>query len=71
MDTSRQISVNGERFVLWDGNGLVVKRVERAADGGPDPGLRVKSTNLDYAGDTAPARDMRIVSKVLSNVRMV
>ena len=60
-----------DTFVLWDGNGLVVKRVERVTDATGEPGLRLKSTNLDYADYTAPARDVHILGKVLWTVRRV
>ena len=42
VDTDRRIPETGEMFVLWDGNGLVVKRVEHVhADSGA-PELRLK-----------------------------
>ena len=71
VDTSRRTPDTGEMFVLWDGNGLVVKRVERVADGGGEPGLRLKSANAEYADYTAPAGDVHIVGKVLWTVRKV
>ncbi len=69
VDTSRRVPDTGEMFVLWDGNGLVVKRVERVVDGGGEPGLRLKSANAEYADYTAPAGDVHIVGKVLWTVR--
>ena len=69
VDTSRRTPATGEMFVLWDGNGLVVKRVERVA--GDEPGLQLKSTSPDYADYTVPARDVHIVGKVLWTVRRV
>ncbi len=71
IDTSPRVPTTGEMFVLWDGNGLVVKRVERVTDAAGEPGLRLKSTNLDYADYTAPARDVHILGKVLWTVRRV
>ena len=71
VDTARRVPDTGEMFVLWDGNGLVVKRVERVVDGGGEPGLRLKSTNAEYADYTAPAGDVHIVGKVLWTVRKV
>ncbi len=39
VDTARRVPATGEMFVLWDGDGLVVKRVERVhADGGAPAG---------------------------------
>ena len=69
VDTSRKVPAAGEMFVLWDGNGLVVKRVERVA--GEAPGLRLKSTNPDYADYTALAGDVHVVGKVMWTVRRV
>ena len=71
VDTSRRVPGAGEMFVLWDGNGLVVKRVEPIAKTGREPGLRLKSTNAEYADYTAPAGEVQIVGKVLWTVRRV
>ena len=71
VDTSRKIPATGEMFVLWDGNGLVVKRVERVAGDGDEPGLRLKSANAEYADYTVPAGDIHVVGKVLWTVRRV
>lgn len=71
VDTSRRIPAAGEMFVLWDGDGLVVKRVEPVAEAGEEPGLRLKSTNAEYADYTAPAGEVQIVGKVLWTVRRV
>ena len=50
---------------------LVVKRVARVAEAGAELGLRLRSTNPEYADDTAPAGDVQIVDKVLWAVRRV
>ena len=71
VDTSKRLPATGEMFVLWDGNGLVVKRVERIAATEGEPGLRLKSTNAEYVDYTAPACDVHIVGKVLWTVRRV
>ena len=34
VDVSRRLPSTGETFVLWDGNGLVVKQVEAVRGGG-------------------------------------
>ena len=53
VDVSRRLPSTGETFVLWDGNGLVVKQVERVQgheEGGAEPPrLRLISANPDYA----------------------
>lgn len=56
-------------FVLWNGNGLVVKHVERIAGIEGEPGLHLTSTNADYADYTALACGIYIVGKVLWTVR--
>jgi len=71
VDTSKRAPATGEMFVLWDGNGLVVKRVERVGGAGGEPGLRLKSANPDYADYTVAAGDAHIAGKVLWTVRRV
>ena len=71
VDTSKRAPATGEMFVLWDGNGLVAKRVERVAVAEGEPGLRLKSTNAEYADYTALAGEVHIVGKVLWTVRRV
>ena len=68
VDTARRVPATGELFVLWDGNGLVVKRVEKARDPGP-PRLRLLSANPDYTPYTCLADEAHIVGKVLWTVR--
>lgn len=70
VDTARRRPETGEMFVLWDGNGLVVKRVELANDSDA-PALRLKSAHPDYADYTCLAQDVHIVGKVLWTVRRV
>lgn len=71
VDTARRVPETGEMFVLWDGNGLVVKRVEHVRADGGAPELRLKSANPDYADYTCLAEDVHIVGKVLWTVRRV
>ena len=71
VDTSRRVPATGEMIVLWDGNGLVVKRVESVNDPGAAPALRLKSANPDYADYTCLAEEAHIVGKVLWTVRKV
>lgn len=69
IDSSRQIPATGEMFVLWDGNGLVVKRVELGADDSGKPALLLKSANPDYADYTVPLSEAHLVGKVLWTIR--
>ena len=64
VDTARQLPTTGELCALWDGNGLVVKRVE-FVQGTEPPRLRLISANPNYAPYTCLAEEARIVGKVL------
>jgi phage repressor protein C with HTH and peptisase S24 domain len=73
VDVSRRLPATGETFVLWDGNGLVVKHVEavhrdEAYEEDP-PRIRLISANPDYAPYSCLAEDAHIVGKVLWVVR--
>ena len=70
VDISRRVPATGEVFVLWDGNGLVVKCVE-AMHGNGAPRLRLLSANPDYAPYACLAEEVHIVGKVLWTVRKV
>ena len=70
VDTARRMPATGEMFVLWDGTGLVVKRIEAARDAEP-PTLRLISANLDYPPYTCLAEDAHLVGKVLWTLRRV
>ena len=71
VDVARRIPATGEMFVLWDGTGLVVKRVEHVRDAADPPRLRLKSTNPDYDDYTCDPEEAHIVGKVLWTVRRV
>ena len=72
VDTARTVPAPGELFVLWDGDGLVVKRVEPVRPGAAvDPTrarLRLVSANPDYPPYERPAADVHIVGRVLWKV---
>ena len=65
VDTARRVPAAGELFVLWDGTGLVVKRVETLAAKGA---LRLVSAHPDYPAYERPADEVHIVGKVLWKV---
>ena len=69
LDVSRRLPATGETFVLWDGNGLVVKQVETVRGDGVDPDepprIRLISANPDYATYACLAEDVHILGKVL------
>ena len=65
VDTAHPMPETGQMFVLWDGSGLVVKRVKHVhADGGARE-LRLNSANPDYADYNCLAGEVHIVGKVL------
>ncbi len=72
VDVTRRLAATGETFVLWDGNGLVVKHIEAvhgdAGNADRPPRLRLISANPDYAPYTCLACDVHIVGKVLWKV---
>ena len=70
VDTARRMPATGEMFVLWDGTGLVVKRIEAGRDADP-PTLRLISANRDYPPYTCLAENAHIVGKVLWTLRRV
>ena len=60
----------GELFVLWDGAGVVVKRVETVRESDPVR-LRLLSANPDYAPYACLAEEARIIGKVLWIIKRV
>ena len=73
VDVSRWLPATGETFVLWDGIGLVVKRVKAvhcdAAHEDDPPRIRLMSANPDYAPYSCLVEDAHILGKVLWAVR--
>ena len=65
VDTARRVPAPGELFVLWDGAGLMVKRVEALAANGT---LRLVSAHPDYPPYERPADEIHIIGKVLWKV---
>ena len=64
VDISRRAPTTGEMVVLWDGHGLVVKRVE--AGSGSDPAeLRLISANPVYEPYAVPTQNVHMVGKVV------
>ncbi len=71
VDIGRRVPALGEIFVLWDGTGLVVKRVEPVLGDGEPTRLRLKSANLDYEDYTCLAQEVHVVGKVVWTVKKV
>ena len=70
VDTAVRVPVTGEMFVLWDGNGLVVKRIEIVREAGPSR-LKLLSANPEYASYTCLAGEVHIAGKVLWTLKRV
>ena len=68
VDIARRTPGTGETAVLWDGTGLVVKRVEVLPHAEP-PRLRLISANPAYEPYTCLAQEAHIVGKVLWTLR--
>ena len=68
VDVARRSPDTGEMAVLWDGSGLVVKRVEVLPHAEP-PQLRLHSANPDYEPYSCLAEEAHIVGKVVWTVR--
>ena len=62
VDTARRRPATGELFVLFDGTGLVVKRVEMVPG---EAHLRLLSANPAYAPYTALGDEIHVVGKVV------
>lgn len=73
VDVLRKALATGETFVLWDGNGIVVKKVDTAppGEGGGPARIRLISENLDYPPYSCLPDDVHIFGKVLWVVRSV
>ena len=68
VDLARRTPGTGEMAVLWDGSGLVVKRVEVMPHEEP-PRLRLHSANPEYEPYTCLAEEAHIVGKVVWTLR--
>ena len=68
VDLARRTPATGEMAVLWDGTGLVVKRVEIVSDEEPP---RLLSANPDYPAYTCLAEEAHVAGKVLWTLRKV
>ena len=68
VDLARRTPGTGEMAVLWDGSGLVVKRVEVMPHEEPAR-LRLHSANPEYEPYTCLAEEAHVVGKVVWTVR--
>ena len=64
IDVSQRVPVPPGLFVIWDGMGLVAKRIEHVPHSEP-PKVVIKSVNPEYASYEHPADEVRLVGRVL------
>ncbi len=64
IDVSRQVPVLPGIFVIWDGMGLVAKRIEHVPHS-DRPRLALKSLNPAYDSYERPAEEVRVVGRVV------
>jgi len=64
VDTSQCVPVPPGIFVIWDGMGLVVKRVEHVPQSEP-PMVIIKSVNPEYQTYERDAEEVKIIGRVI------
>jgi len=64
LDTSQRIPVPPGIFVIWDGMGLVAKRVEHEPNSDP-PKVIIRSVNPDYPTYERDAEEVNVVGRVV------
>lgn len=68
IDTSQRVPVPPGIFVIWDGMGLVAKRVEHEPNSDP-PSVVIRSVNPDYPTYERLAEEINIVGRVIWTAR--
>ena len=64
IDTSKRVPVPPGVFVIWDGMGLVAKRVEHSPNSDP-PVIIIKSVNPGYETYERDAEEVRVIGRVI------
>ncbi len=64
VDTAQRIPVPPGIFVIWDGMGLVAKRVEHVPNSEP-PTIAIRSVNPEYPNYERQAEEVNIVGRVV------
>lgn len=64
IDTSQRVPVPPGIFVIWDGMGLVAKRIEHAPNSDP-PLVLIKSVNPEYQTYERSAEEVHVVGRVI------
>jgi phage repressor protein C with HTH and peptisase S24 domain len=68
LDTSQRIPVPPGIFVIWDGMGIVAKRIEHMLSSDP-PELRIMSVNPDYETYQRDAEEVNVLGRVVWSAR--
>jgi phage repressor protein C with HTH and peptisase S24 domain len=68
VDTSQRIPVPPGIFVIWDGMGIVAKRIEHILSSDP-PKLRIVSVNPDYETYERDAEEVNVIGRVVWSAR--
>ncbi|CAA6603861.1 putative repressor protein CI [Rhodospirillaceae bacterium LM-1] len=68
IDTSQKVPVPPGIFVIWDGMGLVAKRVEHIPHSDP-PQVIIRSVNPEYQAYERTAEEVNIVGRVIWTAR--
>ena len=68
IDTSQRVPVPPGIFVIWDGLGLVAKRVEHEPNSDP-PRVIIKSVNPDYDTYVRDAEEVSVIGRVIWSAR--
>ena len=68
VDTSRRVPVPPGIFVIWDGMGIVAKRVEHVPNSEPAT-IVIKSVNPDYQTCERGAEEVNIIGRVIWSAR--
>jgi phage repressor protein C with HTH and peptisase S24 domain len=64
IDTSRRVPVPPGIFVIWDGMGIVAKRIEHVPQSDP-PLVTIKSVNTGYQAYERTADEVNIIGRVV------
>ena len=68
IDTSQRIPVPPGIFVIWDGMGIVAKRIEHILSSDPAK-LRIMSVNPDYETYERDAEEVHVIGRVVWSAR--
>ena len=68
IDTSQRMPVPPGIFVIWDGMGIVAKRIEHILSSDPAK-LRIMSVNPDYETYERDAEEVHVIGRVVWSAR--